>query len=74
MITTKVIVLHVKAGYEERERHIRNMLGAEGIDFEFLLDGDMADLTPEVFDRYFTDDMKQVTTLPSMLLKRLWTM
>lgn len=71
MITTKVIVLHVKAGYEEREQHIRNMLEAKGIDFEFLLDGDMADLTPEILDRYFTDKMKQVTPAVSCALKHL---
>ena len=71
MTPTKVIVLHVKAGFEEREQHIRRMLDAMNIEFEFLLDGDMSDLTQEVLDCYFTGKMKQVTPVVSCAMKHL---
>lgn len=48
-----VLVLHVKKGYEERKRHIENMLGKMGIPFEYILDGDIADLTDDIIDKYF---------------------
>lgn len=71
MTPTKVIVLHVKTGYEERKQHICRMLGTRNIDFEFLLDGDMTDLTPEILDRYFTGEMKQVAPAVSCTMKHL---
>lgn len=48
-----VYVLHVRKGYEERKRHIESMLGKIGIPFEYILDGDICDLTDDVLDRYF---------------------
>lgn len=71
MTPTKVFVLHVKKGYEDREEHIRRMLGAMHIDFEFLLDGDVDDLSPEVLDRYFTGMMKQAKPVVSCAMKHL---
>lgn len=71
MTPIKVFVLHVRKGYEDREEHIRQMLGVMNIDFEFLLDGDMDDLTPEVLDRYFTGKMRQVTPAVSCAMKHL---
>lgn len=49
----KVIVLHVKHGYEDRERHISGMLGRLGIEFEWMLDGDIPDLRREDTERWF---------------------
>lgn len=54
-ITEKVLVLHVKQGYEERARHIEKMLAELHIPFEYILDGDINDITPEVLDKYFKD-------------------
>lgn len=50
----KTFVLHVKKGFEERGRHIENMLGSLGINFEYILDGDMDDITQETISKYFT--------------------
>lgn len=71
MTDTKILVLHVKKGYEERERFMRKVLGSAGLDFEFILDGDLDDLTPEVLDRYFTGEMKQVAPYTSCTMKHL---
>ena len=46
-----VFVLHVKKGYEDREQHIKAMLQKMNIPFSWILDGDIADLTPEILDK-----------------------
>lgn len=70
-LPAKVLVLHVKTGFEDREQHICQMLEAMNINFEFLLDGDMEDLCSEVLDRYFTGKMKQVAPAVSCAMKHL---
>ncbi len=51
--TITVFVLHVKQGYEDRARHMERTLAAHGIVFEYMLDGDMTELTPELQQRFF---------------------
>lgn len=48
-----VFVLHVRKGYEKRKQHIESMLGKMDIPFEYILDGDICDLTDDVLDKYF---------------------
>ncbi len=48
-----VFVAHVSHGYEDRDAHMRSMMERLGIPFEYMLRGDIADLTPAVLDRYF---------------------
>lgn len=48
-----VFVLHVKQGYEERARHMEQMLAKHGIEFEYISDGDMPDLSAELQNRFF---------------------
>lgn len=55
-ITEKVFVLHVRQGYEDRAEHIDSMMTRLQIPFEYLLDGDICDLTPDVLDKYFKRD------------------
>ncbi|NTV14348.1 MAG: glycosyltransferase family 25 protein [Desulfobulbaceae bacterium] len=45
-------VVHVKKGYEERERSIVEQFARLGLEFEWLLDYDIPDLTPELLRRY----------------------
>lgn len=71
MIQSDVIVLHVRTGYEKREQHIRRMFDKMNIDFEFILNGDMADITPDVLDSYFTGVMHKVSAETSCALKHL---
>lgn len=54
---TKVFVLHIKHGYEYRAEHIQNMMSALRIPFEFILDGDIADLNEKILDAYFKTPM-----------------
>jgi len=53
-----VLVAHVKHGYEDRQRSIERQLGDLRIPFEFMLDGDIPDLTPAVMSRWFAPDLK----------------
>lgn len=48
-----VLVAHVKHGYEERRRSIERQLDSLGIEFEFMLDGDIADIDEEMWSRWF---------------------
>ena len=59
VITEKVLVLHVKQGYEERAKHIEKMLGELHIPFEYILDGDIKDITTEVLQKYFKNEGKE---------------
>lgn len=45
-------VIHVKKGYEERERSVVEQFAALGLDFQWVLDHDIPDLTPEILSRY----------------------
>ncbi len=51
----KVFVLHVQKGGEVRARHMENMLSKLGIEFEYMLDGNIEDITPQRLQRYFPD-------------------
>lgn len=52
--TQAVFVPHVRNGYEERKIHIENMLDKMGIKFEYILEGDIGDITQHVAETYFT--------------------
>lgn len=66
-----IMVLHVKHGYDERRRHVEAMMRAHGLHFEYVLEGDMSDLTPEVVSRYFAGDMARVQPATSCAAKHL---
>lgn len=53
VFTEPVLVAHVKHGYEDRRQSIESQLAALGIPFEFMLDGDIPDITNEVSSRWF---------------------
>lgn len=50
---TRVFVLHVGQGYEERAAHMEKMLAAHGMPFEYMLEGDIPDLDAELQTRLF---------------------
>lgn len=60
----KIFVLHVRKGYEDRETFIVDQFGKLGIEFEFILDGDIDDLSDSVIKTYFTEAMHD--RLPAM--------
>ena len=51
--STPVLVAHVKRGHEQRRRSIESQLGRLGLDFEFMLDGDIEDIDDETSARWF---------------------
>lgn len=70
--TVQVFVAHVKVGYEDRARHIDAHLGALGVPFEYLLDGDIPDLDPGRLETYFTgEEMKRPSGITSCAMKHL---
>ncbi|MBQ9230543.1 MAG: glycosyltransferase family 25 protein [Prevotella sp.] len=60
MSEIQVLVIHVR-GHEDRRRFIQKQLDKLGFPYEFILDGNVEDLTPEVLDRYFIDNGKPDT-------------
>lgn len=55
----EVFVIHVKEGYKDREQHINSMLKAMDIPFNYILDGDVSDLTSSILDKYFKGYLKE---------------
>jgi len=50
-----VFVVHVKRGYDDREKHINQHLPSRGIsNFEYMLEGDVDDLSDEIIDSHFS--------------------
>lgn len=66
-----IFVAHVKHGYDDRERHIRAMLGKFKVPFEFMLDGDIDDITDERRARYFSQQLSIPFPAQSCALKHL---
>lgn len=51
-----IFIIHVSEGYEERREHIDRHLPEKGFhQYEYMLDGDIKDLTPEVLKKYFSN-------------------
>lgn len=69
----KILVLHVKNGYEDRETHINQMMKEKDLPFSFILDGDMSDLTEETIREKFTGSvMDKVSPQTSCTMKHLF--
>lgn len=67
------LVCHVKKGFEDRAEHIRKMLAAKGMEYEWMLDGDIPDITEAERDRYFAKEgeMAGVSAKVSCALKHV---
>lgn len=72
IINEKVLVLHVKKGYEDRAENIERMLKDKGISFEYILDGDIPDLTPEILNRYFKGERVSASAGTSCTMKHFY--
>lgn len=66
-----IIVLHVAKGYEARGRHIEDMMWRFGLHFEYMLRGDIPDVTDEVLAEYFSGDFRQANAFTSCSYKHL---
>lgn len=58
--TPAIFVLHVRNGYDARQHHIDSMMARLGLPFEYILDGDIPDLTPQWIQSTFTPRMQTV--------------
>ncbi len=67
----KILVLHVRNGYEDRQLHIDSMMSSRGYAFEYVTEGDMCDLNEQVLDEYFTGNMHEVKAETSCAMKHL---
>lgn len=67
----KVFVLHVKKGYENRERFIVKQFKKLNIDFEFILDYDVDDLTDETIQTHFDEGMHSMPVAMSVNMKHI---
>lgn len=67
----RIIVLHVARGYEARARHIEGMMRRHGLDFEYMLRGDIPEVTSEVLSEYFSDSFGGANAFTSCSYKHL---
>lgn len=54
-----VYVIHAKKGYEVHEQRIVKLFHENNISFEFVTEGDPADFTDNILDKYFTKNVQQ---------------
>ncbi len=55
----KTFVIHVSKGYEERRQYIDKHLPERGItDYEYMLAGDIDDLSDDVRNGFFDDSLR----------------
>ena len=54
-----VFVAHVKSGSEARKKSIDQQLLHHGIQYEFMLDGDLEDMPQAIVDRWFLPKLIQ---------------
>ena len=66
-----IIVLHVACGYEARARHIESMMQRHGLECEYMLRGDIPQVTPQVLDEYFCDSFGGANAYTSCSYKHL---
>lgn len=57
---TCILIIHVR-GNEERKRYVENQIGALGMPYTFINDGNVEDLTPDIIERYFADNGRKDT-------------
>ena len=57
-------IVHVSEGAEDREKSISEQMKKHDIPFEFMLRGDLKEVTPEIHQKYFTGEMLEAI-LPS---------
>ena len=67
----RVYVIHVRKGAEDRAAFIERQLARLGIEFEYVLDGDRDQLTPQVMARWFHGAMATPTADTSCSFKHL---
>lgn len=69
----KCYVLHVKKGYEDREKSIIDQFSRIGISFEWILDHDREDITPDLLAKYqYKGDMTLAAVSCSLKHIRTW--
>ncbi|MDO4172986.1 MAG: glycosyltransferase family 25 protein [Prevotellaceae bacterium] len=52
----QILIIHVR-GNEERRQYMQQQLEKLNMPYTFVTDGNMEDLTPDILDRYFSDDV-----------------
>ena len=52
-----IYVVHAKKGYEFHENRINRIFGELEMQHEFVTDGDISNFTPELLQKYFSEDI-----------------
>jgi len=66
----KTFVIHVSDAFE-REKHIKNELKNRNLDIEFILKGDIKDLSEKILTHYFQGNMKEIRGAVSCAYKHI---
>ncbi len=67
----KIFVAHVKSGYESRRTSIVKQLSRFNLSFEFMLDGDIEDITADLKYRWFLPELIRNPKMMSCTCKHL---
>lgn len=68
----QVFVIHARTSLEYRRAFMEEQLAAKGISFEFILEGDIEDLSPTVLEQYFALPMQVYDARTSCALKHFY--
>jgi glycosyl transferase family 25 len=70
MLGLQIFVIHVK-GDKQRAEHINNELSKFNLEAEFILDGNIEDITEQRLDKYFDGKMHTISATTSCSLKHI---
>ena len=66
----KTFIIHVSTAID-REQHMLQQISGRNLSYQFILDGDKNQLTEEVLDKYFTEEMNKVSNGTSCAYKHI---
>jgi len=55
-----IYIVHAKKGYEKHEDRINKLFTKLGLHFEFVTDGDPSNFSPDIINKYFSEDIYQI--------------
>jgi len=66
-------IVHVSEGAEDRAKSVKEEMHRHDISFEFMLRGDIKEITSVIHQRYFTGDMlAEITPAVSCAVKHIY--
>jgi len=69
----QTFIVHVSEGAEDREISVKEEMARHSMEFEFMLRGDLKEITTEIHQKYFTGEMlEEITPAISCAVKHIY--